>query len=175
MNMAPDANPNVEGFKIEDAEDVRQHSDTIDYLLRYFEDKTGGIRLAKREDLNPLELKDYLPQIGLFEPILNTEGVVSDILITLLGSRLDEFYGRMTGKKVSEFKHAQIAMRIIQACRQCVELRKPLVVSADALSEEKNFLSIMVLYVPMSSDGVTIDRIFLHNRVSSKFPAGNSL
>lgn len=175
MNMAPDASPNVEGFKIEDAEDVRRNSETIEFLLQYFEEKTGGVRLAKREDLNPLELKDYLPQIGLFEPILNAQGQVSDIYISLLGSRLDDFYGRMTGKKVSEFKHAQIAMRIIQACRQCVELRKPIVVSADALSEEKNFLSIMVLYVPMSSDGETIDRIFLHNRVTSKFPAGKSL
>lgn len=97
--MAPDANPNIEGFRIEDAEDVRQHSDSIDHLLQYFEEKTGGTRLAKREDLNPLELKDYLPQIGLFEPILNAEGQVSDIYISLLGSRLDEFYGRMTGKK----------------------------------------------------------------------------
>ena len=175
MNMAADANPNIEGFRIEDAEDVRTRSEAIDYLLSYFENKTGGTRLAKREDLNPLELKDYLPQIGLFEPILNAKGQVSDIYISLLGSRLDEFYGRMTGKNVSDFKQAQIAMRIIQACRQCVERKTPLVVSADALSDEKNFLSIMVLYIPMSSDGETVDRIFLHNRISSKFPAGNSL
>ncbi|MBO6504173.1 MAG: PAS domain-containing protein [Kordiimonadaceae bacterium] len=175
MNMAPDANPNIEGFRIEDAEDVRHKSETIDFLLRYFEEKTGGSRLPRREDLNPIELKDYLPQIGLFEPILNAKGQVSDIYISLLGSRLDDFYGRMTGKKISEHKQVQIAMRIIQSCRQCIELKRPVVVSADALSEEKNFLSIMVLYVPMSSDGETIDRIFLHNRVTSKFPAGNSL
>lgn len=172
MNLAANANQRLEDFRIEDAEDVRQHNPVIDELLAYFEEKTQRQRLARREDLKPMELKDELPKIGLFEPIYNGEGQLVDADITLLGSRLDEFYGHMTGKRVNEFPQAQVAVRIIQACRQCVALKKPIVVQAESLSDVKNFLSITVLYVPMSSDGETVDRIFLHNQITSKFPTG---
>ncbi len=168
--MAADANPRLEGFRIEDAEDVRKHDELIDNTLKYFEAKTQACRMASRSDLNPMDFKDILPEIGLFEPVFNSDGRMVDAEIILLGSRLDEFYGARTGTRVNSFPHAQVAVRILQACRQVVELRRPLVVKAEALSDTKNFLKITVLYIPMSSDGETVDRIFLHNQIKSKFP-----
>lgn len=170
MNLAHNANPSLEGFRIEDAENARLHNDKVDLFLNYFHDKTDGARLPRRDDLKPMELKEHLPQIGLFEPIYNADGQLVDAEIVLLGSRLDEFYGHMTGKRVNEFPRGEVSVRILQACRQCANLKKPIVVRADSLSEDKNFLSITVLYIPMSSDGNTVDRIFLHNEVASKFP-----
>ncbi len=170
MNMAADANQWLEDFSIVDAEEVRHLNEAVDVILRYFEQKTGGTRLPRRDDLQPMELKQYLPQVGLFEPIYGDDGQLVDVDIPLLGSRLDDFYGRMTGKRVKEFPQAQVALRVIQACRQCVTLKKPIVVNAQSLSDEKNFLAITVLYIPMSNDGETIDRIFLHNQIAPRLP-----
>ena len=174
MKMAANATPDLEDFRIEDAEDARQHNPTVDKLLKYFEKKTGGVRLAKRRDLNPNDLKEDLPEIGLFEPIYGAEGQFVDADISLLGSRLDEFYGHMTGKRVNQFNNPQVAARVIEACREVTERKQPLVVHADALSRHKSHLSITVLYVPLSNDGKTVDRIFLHNQISSHYRGGGS-
>lgn len=170
--MAADAKHWLEDFSIVDAEEVRQHNDAVDTILKYFEQKTGDARLPRRDDLQPMELKQYLPQVGLFEPIYDDDGQLVDADIPLLGSRLDDFYGHMTGKRVKDFPQAQVAMRIIQACRQCVSLKRPIIVKAQSLSDEKNFLAITVLYIPMSNDGETIDRIFLHNQIVPRLPGG---
>ena len=76
----------------------------------------------------------------------------------------------MTGRRVSELQNRPVSIRILEASRQCVELGKPLVVTAESLSSQKNHLSVTVLYVPMSTDGITVDRLFLHNQIKSKFP-----
>lgn len=170
MNLAANANARLEGFRVEDAEDVRKHDPVINTILDYFDEKTGGKRMPRRADLRPMELKDLLPEIGLLEPIYGDDGQIMDADINLLGSRLDEFYGSMTGKRVNEFPQARVSVRIIQACRQCADLKKPIVVKAETLSDTKDFLGITVLYVPMSADGLSIDRIFLHNQIKSRFP-----
>lgn len=169
MNMAADKNPRLEGFGIEDAAAVRRHDPAIDVILSYFDEKTEGNRMPRRSDLNPMELKEQLPEIGMFEPIYDADGKMVDAQIILLGSRIDDFYGHMTGKRVTEFPHAQVAVRIIQACRQCIEHKAPVVVKAESLSDSKDFVAITVLYVPMSGDGLHVDRIFLYNQIKSKF------
>ena len=174
MKMAANATPNLESFRIEDAEETRQHNPTVDKILKYFEQKTGGARLAKRRDLNPTDLKEDLPEIGLFEPIYSEEGQFVDADISLLGSRLDEFYGSMTGKRINQFHNPQVAARVIEACREVTERKQPLVVKAGALSRHQSHLSITVLYVPFSNDGKTIDRIFLHNQITSNYRRDNS-
>ncbi len=169
MKRAAKVTPALQNFRIEDAEETRQHNPTIDKLLNYFEAKTGGTRLVRRSDLNPMELTQELPQIGMFGPIYNDEGLVVDVNILLLGSRLDQFYGAMTGKRATDYNNLQVADRVIGACKQVVESRKPMVIHAEAMSEKQTHLSVKVLYVPMSNDGEVIDRIFVHNQISSNY------
>lgn len=168
MNMQPRKRPTYTDFSIEDADVWRFTDPVVDSDLRYFEEKTGGKRLPCRGDLKPEELKSILPEIALFEPIYDEDGSFIDVRGLLEGTKLDSFYGSITGKLMSDYPNKLVSDRILQACRHCVDIAKPIVVSADALSDQKNFLKITVLYVPMSENGTTIDRIFIHNQVKSK-------
>ena len=159
----------IGGFEIEDAEQWRLHDPVVDMDLRYFEALTNGTRMPRRTDLNPEDIKPILPEVALLEPIYDAAGSFVDAKGLLEGTKLDSFYGSITGTLISQYPIPLVSDRILQACRYCIEIAKPIVVSADALSDQKNHLTITVLYVPMSSDGVLIDRIFLHNQVKSKF------
>ncbi len=169
MNLTSDNKPVFEGFKIEDTEQWRLHDPVVDADIKYFEMKTGGDRMPQRSDLDPLDFKAALSEVGLLEPVYDAAGSLVDARVILLGSKLDSLYGSMTGQLISALPNQMIFVRILQACRHCVAIKKPVVVTADALSENKNYLTITVLYVPMSSDGVSVDRIFLHNQVKSRF------
>ena len=168
MNLPSGKEPVIAGFEIEDAESWRLHDSVVDQDLRYFEAQTGGARFPRRTDLNPVDIKSILPEVALLDPVYDANGFVVDVKISLLGSKLDNFYGSMTGKLLSQFPVQAICMRIMEACKHCIESKKPIVVSADTLSDRKNYLAVTVLYVPMSDDGVVIDRIFIHNQVKSR-------
>ena len=168
MNLQPHTKPTYTDFSIEDAEVWRLTDPVVDKDLRYFEGKTGGSRLPRRGDLKPEELKPILPEVALVEPLYDEGGVFTDVRGLLEGTKLDSFYGSITGKLMSEYPNKLVSDRILQACQRCVEIAKPIVVTADALSDQKNFLAITVLYIPMSENGTLIDRIFIHNQVMSK-------
>lgn len=168
MILSSYTKPVFTDFSIEDAEEWRLHDPVVDRDLKYFEGCTGGTRMPRRADVKPGDLKSALPEIAMVEPIYDAAGVVVDVKGLLEGTRLDSLYGPMTGILISEYSNKVVGDRIIQACKYCVEVAKPIVVIADALSEQKDFLAITVLYVPMSEDGALIDRIFIHNQVKSK-------
>lgn len=169
MIMSPFNRPDVRDFRIEGAEEWRHKNDTVDRLLRYFEEKTGGTRLPMRQDFNPMDFGDLLPGISIFEPQYNDNGELRDLLVVLLGSKLDEFYGAMTGQMVSELAHPEVRARIHKAGEVCIKERAPIVVRSETLSTEKEYLAITVLYVPMSTDGGRIDRILAHNQIESHY------
>ncbi len=168
MNSSPGNNTVIGEFSIEDAEEWRLHDPVVDHDLRYFENQTGGARLPRRDDLKPGDLTSVLPEIALVEPVYDAAGGFVDAMGLLEGTKLDSFYGPMTGKLISEYPNKLVSARILQACKHCVEIAKPVVVSSDILSDQQNYLAITVLYVPMSENGTTIDRIFIHNQVKSK-------
>ncbi len=170
MIQEPHGKITMTGFTIEDAEHWRLHDPVVDKNLRYFEAQTGGKRLPRRKDLNPEDITQILPEVALFEPVYDEAGSLVDVKIQLLGTKLDNFYGSVTGTHISDFPSPLVSERVLQACKHCISVSKPVVVSADALSDKKNHLAITALYVPMSDDGVLIDRIFLHNQIRSKLP-----
>lgn len=168
MSIAPNNDPVIGEFSIEDAEQWRLHDKMVDYDLRYFEEKTGGGRLARRADLKPEELTAILPEIAIFQPIYDATGRVVDVKALLEGTKLDSFYGSITNKLISDYPYKAVGDRILLACKRCVEVAKPIVVVSDTLSAQKDFLAITVLYIPMSEDGTVIDRIFIHNQIKSR-------
>lgn len=144
------------------AEDVRLTNPVIDDLLRYFEQKTGKKRLAKRGDFSPQELKPYLPDVCLMEPIYGLDTHVADVKLALQGTAISSFYGEMTGKLVSAHPSSEVRGRITQSCQKCVDTKAPIVTAADALSRERSYLKLQALYIPLSEDGVLINKFFVH-------------
>ncbi len=178
MSFVADNDPVFENFRIEDAEQWRAHDPIVEKDLCYFEVKTGGKRMPRRADLNPVDMKPSLSEVALLELIYDDGGAFVDAKVSLVGGRLESFYGAVTGKLVSEYDAKEVCERVFQACKHCTEFKKPIMVMADALSNFKRYLTIAALYLPMSSDGITVDRIFLHAQVKSKYsdwPTSNAI
>lgn len=146
--------------------EFRKTNATIDEILTYFENKTQGQRLAKRSDVNPSDLTIHLPQIAILSAIYDDEGAVNDIEFDLLGTKVVLFYGEITGTRVSKHSSKQISQRAINSARQCVALREPIIVTSKTLSEEHSYLSVTVLYIPLSQDGELIERLFAYIKVA---------
>lgn len=159
----------VKQYEIMLAEDMRASNPIIDEDLKYFEGQSVGQRLPKRSDLDPMHFKSQLPEIGLLEPIYDNDGVLVDLRALLLGTKIDQHYGAFTGQLVSSHPHPDVFGRMLEACQRCIVERKPIVVIAETLSTRSNVLDVIVLYVPLSEDNVTVDRIFLHNQISFKY------
>lgn len=131
--------------------------------------------MARRGDVSPSELKPFLPEICLMEPIYGLEGHVADVKLLLQGTSMVSFYGEMTGKSVSTHPSPEVGERIILSCQKCIDSKEPLVVRAEALSRDKAFLRLTALYVPLSDDGQLIDRLFVQVRVQRHFKRQTSL
>lgn len=155
-------------FSIFDAEDLRGDDPEIEAILSYFEEKTGGDRLARRADVNPAALKPFLPDICIHRAVYDENGALQDIIVQLIGTEVTSFYGEMTGKSVREHPAREVANRIFVAGQTCIEQRRPVVAVAQALSAKKNHLRVNILYVPLSEDGEVIDRLFLLVRVRAR-------
>ncbi|TNE64276.1 MAG: PAS domain-containing protein [Alphaproteobacteria bacterium] len=152
-------------FVIHDAEDCRADDPVLEQLLSYFESRTRGRRLPCRADFNPADLKPLLPEICILLPVYGEEGVLKDIKVQLMGTEVASFYGEVTGSSALAHASPEISSRILMSCSTCIERRHPIVSVSHTLSEEKNYLSVGVIYIPLSDDGKTIDRLFLLVRV----------
>lgn len=149
-------------MSIRSADEVRVDDPEVDTLLNYFEQRTRNDRIAKRQDFHPQELKPYLPDICLMEPVYGSDLRVADVKLTLQGTGISNFYGEMTGKLVSTHPSKEVAERITLSCQKCVDTRSPIVTMANALSQERSYLKLRALYIPLSENGDLIDKFFVH-------------
>lgn len=152
---------------IDYATNVRKEDEDVGQLLDYLDVKTGGERLPRRSDLNPADLKNLLADITLLEPVYDDEGDVSDVIVRLIGSNSSNFYGDFTDKSVKEHPSPDVGPRVIYCVRAAVAARQALLTEISSTSEDELY-SVIVrgIYVPMSQDGETINRVMVHLKVS---------
>ncbi|WP_286829010.1 MULTISPECIES: PAS domain-containing protein [Kordiimonas] len=160
---------NLPGFSLEEAESYRAERPEVERVLAYFEERTGGKRLACRADIEPGQLRDILPDVCIMTPEFDPAGVLEDVKVRLMGTNVVNFYGEMTGKSIFIHPSSEVADRIFKSAAFCLERRKPVLVQAYTLSEEKNYLRVSVMYVPLSENNRDIDRLFLHVAVRRAF------
>ncbi len=140
------------------------------WLMEYFEEKTGGMRMARRSDIDPVQLTHFLRRICIFEPIFSADGELDDIMVRLMGTETAGFYGEMTGDSVKNHRSREVVARIFESVGMLLESGRPVTGFARELSGEKNHLRIQSLFVPLSTDGETIDKIFVYVEVSENQP-----
>lgn len=155
--------------------EVREKEKDIDNILKYFEAKTKGKRMAKRSDLNPKDLAIWLPSICLMDPIYeqgDQEKNIIDIHLPLIGTALAGFYGENTGKNLSDIPSANtsdrtIQNRIFQIFQHTIGARNPVIShSVSNLTPSHAYLTIFGLHLPFSSDGLTVDQVFVYISIS---------
>ena len=149
-------------FRICEDAAMRRTNESVGVLLDYFDNKTGGGRLASRSDFDPLELHGLIPRICLFDFERNIEGEVVDAMMRLQGSEIAERYRSVMGKSVREQRIEEVTERIFFLSNRISETGKPIVALAERLSEEKSYVKMSVLYIPLSDDNVTVNGALLY-------------
>lgn len=136
-------------------------------LIKYLEEKTEGKRLAKRADINPVDLKSSLPFITLLETTCDDNKQLCTVKIKLMGSGLTHFYGENTGviirrpeeNETTEPFPEEIVERIFSSVTALITHRKPVRVYSKEYSKNLNFLQVCSIMIPLSENGTDITGI----------------
>jgi hypothetical protein len=120
-----------------------------DYLTR----KRGGRQVASRADIDPTEIREYLPYIVLVD--IHDDPL--RVYYRLVGTRIAEFYGEFTGTWMHERPisdaYRQIAENIY---RRLVESKAPVYGITEMRTRSDAMVSYEWGYFPLSNDGVNV-------------------
>lgn len=147
------------------------HSDTL-ALYAYWRGKRGNRRMPARADIDPADMPKLLPGIVLVD-------VVSDerrYVYRLVGTGEVEVRGfDPTGKSVAQAFFGPTVEDALSCYDRVVETKAPFLDPVPFLSTNGRYVSWETLFLPLSADGTTVDKIlafshFLPARPSEEMP-----
>lgn len=126
----------------------------------YWQSKLRDRTMPARADIDPIEMRAFLPHVGLIE---TPDGSTArpDYRITLAGTAIEEVLGPLTGRLLQEAVPPVIARRWRSlydvVMKEAVALRAVTRVSW----ADRNYLMGECLAAPLSSDGRHVDTLFI--------------
>ncbi|HYC01898.1 MAG TPA: PAS domain-containing protein [Azospirillaceae bacterium] len=132
-------------------------------LLDYWETKRGGRAMPSWAGMDPLDFSYMLGRVSLVEvhhgtPMRFRYRVVATTLSLQLGYE-------MTGRFTDDIPEAQVRAYVEAQYRQLVEARVPLVDGGERVLDGRRW-NHQCLYLPLSSDGESVDRLLAGRIVS---------
>ncbi|WCL53559.1 hypothetical protein [Gimibacter soli] len=115
-------------------------------------------------DVRPSALTHYLPKICLFDPIYDVAAEPPvDGMIRLMGTWVERFYGRRTGRKFSEAVLKAVGQRQLASIQTSWQGRRPGRSLAWGHSYQGIGLVVDAMYVPlMDADGGNVAQFLVH-------------
>lgn len=143
----------AEGFAF-----LSQH---LDQALAYWHEIKGDAAMPRRDAMLPERIVALWPHIMMVDVIDNG----ADFFFRLVGQRLVDAYGEQTGRRLS---NATISEVVRERCRQtfrfCLDHAAPTYAYwSEAAAERRPSLDIEALCLPLSSNGITLDRLLSLN------------
>lgn len=128
--------------------------------LAYWRTIKGDAKFPRRADMDPEQVVSLWPHI-LMVDILED----GDYFVRLFGQNLVNAYGEQTGRKVSESTAPdRVRKRSIQLFDFCVSQALPCYAYwPEAKSGMRTLFDVEALCLPLSSDGVVLDRLMSLN------------
>lgn len=127
-------------------------------LLNYWTSKRGDRLFPSRKEINPMDLKEVLPNIFVFELVMQ-EGHLVDVKAVLLGTAVVDLYGESTGDSVNSAQDIEVGPRVLSMCQKCIEAQGPMANQVNVLTPGRPHISVSSIYCPLSSNGTDIDKI----------------
>lgn len=131
-------------------------------FYRYWDAKRQGRAMPSKSDLDPLEMKSWLPGIILVDVLRNPYRLIYRVV----GTRSVEMRNsEVTGKPIEQGAHGNKLPHVLENYRLVVE-NQTLVYDWDGTATQDGLtLATEVLMLPLSSDGATVDRVisFIEN------------
>ena len=123
----------------------------------YWQEKCAGRRMPSRSDIDPSEIKQYLPHITLVDVVDDERRYV----YRLVGTKEVELRGYdPTGRSVTDAFFAVSAENAVQNYDMARNMRAPFYV-ADPFQAVDRFIGEEDLFLPLSNDGETVNMIMI--------------
>jgi len=125
----------------------------IQRMAAYLVRKRGERAMASRADIDPTEIREFLPYVVL----VDIENDPLRVYYRLVGTRIAEFYGEFTGtwmhdRPISD-AYRQIAENIY---RTLIDSKAPVYGVTEMRTRSDAMVSYEWGYFPLSNDGVTV-------------------
>jgi hypothetical protein len=138
-------------------------------VLEYWEQKCAGRRMPSRADIDPVDLRRFLPHITLVDVVDDPRRYV----YRLVGTQEVEIRGSdPTGKSVIEAYFATSAEEALKNYDTVCTTRAPLYV-LDPFQSVERFRSEEDLFLPLSNDGETVNMVMIFSICSDLYQAGS--
>lgn len=126
-------------------------------LLRlhdYWEAKRGPRAFPARADIDPLDLRDLLPNIFIIEVLAEAP----HFRYRLSGSTVDEIHGQsLTGKSPRDIKTTEVAAMVEEQYHAALADRRPRCDHVKLLARDNTYWHYERLILPLSEDGERIN------------------
>jgi len=128
-------------------------SGMIQRMAGYLKRKRGSRPLPSRADIDPTEIRDFLPYVVL----VDIQPDPLRVYYRLVGTRIAEFYGEFTGtwmhdRPISD-AYRQIAENIY---RTLIETKAPVYGITEMRTRSDSMVSYEWGYFPLSNDGIDV-------------------
>lgn len=141
------------GFELDPA--LNAVDPKIKKAIAYWLMKRGDRLAPTRADINPREIKDFLPHFQLLELVDGGPAYRPRLMGTAIVEAMKE---DITGRLFDETTPRPAAQRALRAVRWVIENKAPLRTFAPRTAVEgQEFLSHESVFLPLSTDGKTID------------------
>jgi len=127
--------------------------------LDYWRDKAGARAMPGRGQIDPVEMRGFLPHIGLAD--VGAPGSEPPrYRVRVAGSVIEEVFGPVTGRTLEEALPPPIAARWRMIFDATLHGRAPVRATTRVTHDGKLFLTAEVLMAPLSDDGKTVSMVF---------------
>lgn len=148
---------NAEGPGLFDIDSELQFDDPrLHEFVRYWESKQRNGRLPARADIDPAELKSFLPDIFMIDVV----GEPRRFRYRLIGTKIVTFVGRdSTGKFIEEAYSPEQAGAITTFYRSICANKRPMRNFGRINWVDRKFLKYEIANLPLADDGATVNII----------------
>lgn len=126
--------------------------------LAYWHEKRGDRIMPARADLDPMEIIPILPHVILIDVLRDP----LDFRYRLIGTLVEEHMSApYTGRRYSEFEGQRAGSRIWICSERVLSEKRPVRTDIPYIGPKSDFTTIEDVMMPLSSDGETVDVIFI--------------
>jgi hypothetical protein len=128
--------------------------------LDYWRSKCRGRRMPARSEIDPTEMRSFLPYVGLIETPTGT-AALPDYRIAVAGAAIEAVLGPLSGRLLQEAVPPVVAKRWRSVYQIVMIEAIPLQAVSRVAFEAKNFLMGELFVAPLSRDSLRIDTLFV--------------
>jgi hypothetical protein len=124
----------------------------------YWQSKRAGRAMPARADVDPAEMKSFLPHLVLFD----VEHDPLDFRYRLIGTLVREnLHENHTGKRMSEIPHQKEPNTIWKNHVHVTKTGAPMLGQAPYVGPNKDFMSMEAVIMPLSDDDQTVTSLMV--------------